>query len=240
MITMNHFHNLILIVALLIFLIGCEKGDIVEEPLETIKGIEFLPIIYSPDANPHKLLNEAKSEEERTKINEEFISVMEKTSEIEDLIKQTPDWQKAHEIVFEKLKDNRNEKFISYMEQVVASSMLTQHFTSKLYVDDIAKESVVYYTNLLIDNKNPNTPLILNSLDFLQDYWSDTEIKQVIDHVVKYSTEYLEQQEFVNRVGVDKYSVDLLIDAKERSHHNIYFAIAELDKMRTGFEDKLE
>ena len=237
---MNLFHNLIIIVALLIFLTGCEKGDIVEEPLETIKDIEFLPIIYSPDANPHKLLNESKSEEERNKIHEEFISVMEQTSEIEDIIKQTPDWQKAHEIVFEKLKNNRNEKFISYMEQVVASSMLTQHFTSELYVDDRAKESIVYYTNLLIDNKNPNTPIILNSLDLLQDYWSDTEIKQAIDHVVKYSTEYLEQQEFVNRVGVDKYSVDLLIDAKERIHHNIYFAIAELGTMRSGFEDKLE
>jgi hypothetical protein len=239
MITMNIFHNLIIIVALSIFLIGCEKSEIIEEPLEKNIDIEFLPIIYSPDANPHKLLNEAKSEKERNKIHEEFISVMNKTSEIEDLIKQTSNWQNAHEVVSETLRNNSSDRFNSYMEQVLANTMLARHLPSELEVDDVKKEAIAYYTNLLINNKNPNAPLISNALNLLQGYWPDTEIKLKIDNVIKYSTEYLEKKEFVNRVGVDKYSVDLLENAKERIHHNIYFAITELGEMRSGLENKL-
>ncbi len=215
-----------------LLLLGCADDERFESRQVVTETAEFIPVVYPATANPAVLTREARNHEDAKRIDAEFVEIFRAAGDLRDHLMQSPDWQAAHRLVVESLTKYNGHRFVSYIEQIAANTILPVHLLNE---SDHGKndrlETIGFYVTMLLNNKNPSAHTIYQSLRRLDGYWTPGEVATAASLAAGYSRDYLNRVNFAEFTGVDTNSLDKLADVQAKVHHQIHYAIPELEKM---------
>jgi hypothetical protein len=220
--------------ALILLAAGCTDDTPIAEPQEHAAGTKYSPLNYPPEANPWLLADNALDEEERNAIYHEYGMMMIESSNTTQEIRTKKTWMDAHEIAVKAFKKNKPSRFHPALELPVANEMLSDYLLPLARAgesSDDFHEALAFYTTVLIDYELPSAHLILPALSHLRGYWPEQKIRDSAAEVIRLSNDYLNKQNFVSKAIGDERTINELIDAQQKVHHQIYFAIADFQKL---------
>lgn len=133
-----------------------------------------------------------------------FRSRAEMRSEVRLAIGAASNWREAHAAVREALAAH-DEVPDFEKEQYVATLMLQTHLLTGQATRSAAQlDAIGEYTDLLVDNRNPNALLVDEALDALDGHWPDQRVADRAEAAYRAAERYVEARTDCDECGLDE------------------------------------
>ena len=209
-----------ILVAFLITLMvaGCQEvpSSVVESPARTLDFTVLVndPEVFTNETAPLEVLKA------RAQANTAAMHTFYRL-----IARETDNWREAHEEVQRELAASvESERFVR--EQTSAILMLKTYLLGEDANAD-KLDAIGYYTNLLIEHKNPEGPLLADALQRLQGHWSKEEVATAASQAMVGPEAFLARrlERMSKHIGTDLRATDDLF-LNEAEH-----ALAQLREM---------
>lgn len=110
------------------------------------------------------------------------------------IIEGSANWQEAHSRVQTELA--AGSEFPAYIREQIAATYMLRSVLNSGDTETGAHEAIMQYTRLLIDNKSPDGPLLVQALQRLYGQYEEEEIKQLSGRATEGPRHFLEKRRY--------------------------------------------
>lgn len=158
-------------------------------------------------------------------------------------VSSASNWKEAHQNVRDLLSSSSSApQFI--LEQSAAYAMFREYFTTDHWREDLTKEKIEalgFYTDLLVENRSPESDLVYAGLRKLRGHWSDRRIVTAAEATIqaaerKYGSG--QSASLQSSSAAEKEPTPGLAASRERHARQVMEANRKLDGIRSGLQEK--
>lgn len=98
------------------------------------------------------------------------------------------DWKKVH-LEYLQLYELQKDKDVFHAQGQEMASLMLHHRLLNLKPTREIKEIIGFYTRILLDCKSINWDILVRSMDMLQGHWSENQINEIAQYIIKNAKE---------------------------------------------------